>query len=79
MAMAEETFELSWLKPAGRPACLPDAATTNPAVEAAWRQRMIREAAYYRSQHRRPCDGQELNDWLAAEKEVDDCLTQAWD
>jgi len=51
---------------------LPDASTTNPAVEAAWRQKMIREAAYFRSQHRRPCYGKELEDWLAAEKEVDE-------
>lgn len=70
--MAEQILELSWLKPAGRPACLPDANTTNPAVEAAWRQRMIREAAYFRSQRRRPCGGTELEDWLAAEREVDE-------
>jgi Protein of unknown function (DUF2934) len=69
--MTEQTFELSWLKPAGRAACLPDAATTNPAVEAAWRNRVIRQAAYFRSQHRRPCEGSQLEDWLAAEKEVD--------
>jgi hypothetical protein len=70
--MQEQTFELSFLKPAGRRDCLPDAATTHPAVEAAWRDRMIREAAYYRSQKRRPCQGKELEDWLAAEKEVDE-------
>jgi len=70
--MAEQILELSWLKPDGRPASLPDASTTNPAVEAAWRQKMIREAAYFRSQHRRPCYGTELEDWLAAEKEVDE-------
>jgi len=70
--MAEQILELSWLKPDGRPASLPDASTTNPAVEAAWRQKMIREAAYFRSQHRRPCYGKELEDWLAAEKEVDE-------
>ena len=72
--MTGQTFELSWLKPAGRPAWLPDATTTNPAVEAAWRNRMIRQAAYYRSQHRRPCVGKELEDWLAAEQEVDGLL-----
>jgi hypothetical protein len=73
--MNEQTLELSWTKPAGRPACLPDAATTNPAVEAAWRNRLIRQAAYFRSQKRQPCVGNEFEDWLAAEKEVDDSLS----
>ncbi len=73
--MNEETLELSWTKPAGRAACLPDAATTNPAVEAAWRTRLVRQAAYFRSQKRHPCAGKELEDWLAAEKEVDDSLS----
>jgi len=72
--MTESYIELSWLRPAGRPACLPDAAATNPAVEAAWRNRMIREAAYFRSQHRERCPGQVLDDWLAAEKEADELL-----
>jgi hypothetical protein len=77
--MTEQTLELSWLKPAGRPACLPDATTTNPDVEAAWRHRMIREAAYYRSQHRCSGERHELDDWLAAEREVDHYLTQTYD
>ena len=77
--MNQETFELSWLKPAGRCACLPDAATTNPQVEAAWRRRMIREAAYFRSLRRQPCDGNELEDWLAAEKEVDHYIVHSAD
>ena len=77
--MREDTFELSWLKPAGRPACLPDAATTNPAVEAAWRNRMIREAAYYRSQRRGAREGKELEDWLTAEKEIEQLLNRAAD
>lgn len=76
--MKEQTLELSWLKPAGRPACLPDAATTNPAVEAAWRHRLIRDAAYFRSQSRIPCPGKELEDWLAAEQEVDASLSGSY-
>jgi hypothetical protein len=73
--MTEQTLELSWHKRAGRPACLPDAATTNPAVEAAWHDRLVRQAAYFRWQKRQPCAGKELEDWLAAEREVDDSLS----
>ena len=75
--MNEQTLELSWHKPAGRPACLPDAATTHPAVEAAWRNRLIREAAYFRSQNRPACVGKELEDWLAAEQEVEAALSRS--
>jgi Protein of unknown function (DUF2934) len=78
-AMTEQTLELSWHKPAGRCACLPDAATTNPQVEAAWRHRMVREAAYYRSLQRPSGEGKELEDWLAAEKEVDTYATHSHD
>ena len=51
-----------------------DPRTTNPLVEQAWRDKLIREAAYLRSQHRRPCLGKELEDWLAAEREIDESL-----
>jgi Protein of unknown function (DUF2934) len=71
--MTEQILVLTG-KRAGRPACLPDSCTTNPNVEAAWRQRMIREAAYYRSQQRQSSAGKELEDWLAAEKQVDEYL-----
>jgi hypothetical protein len=71
--MTEQALVLTG-KRAGRPSCLPDACTTNPDVEAAWRHRMIREAAYFRSQHRAPCPGKEIEDWVAAEKEVDEYL-----
>jgi len=50
---------------------LPDPRCTNPAVEHAWREKCIRDAAYYRSLRRAPCVGNELEDWLAAEKEID--------
>ena len=75
--MNEQTLELSFLKPGGRPSWLPDAATTNPDVEAAWRRRLVREAAYYRSLHRPTAVGKELEDWLAAEREVEARLNRA--
>ena len=53
-------------------AAMADPRTTNPLVEQAWRDKLVREGAYFRSQHRRPCPGKELEDWLAAEWEVDE-------
>lgn len=38
------------------------------------RQCMIAEAAYFRSKHRHFAPGYELEDWLAAETEVDSAL-----
>jgi hypothetical protein len=32
---------------------------------------MIREAAYFRAEHREFAPGHELEDWLAAEREID--------
>ncbi len=55
-------------------AAMADPRTTNPLVEQAWRDKLVREAAYFRSQHRRPCPGKELEDWLAAEREIDGVL-----
>ena len=49
-----------------------------PAYSAAdrqYREDLIRERAYARSQLRRPCIEQETLDWLAAEAEVDALLT----
>ena len=51
---------------------LPDACCTHPGVERAWREKKIRDAAYFRSLRRAPCPGKEMEDWLAAEREVDD-------
>lgn len=34
------------------------------------RQRMIEEAAYYRAEQRGFCGGDEMQDWLAAESEI---------
>jgi len=42
-----------------------------PGAEQAWRRRMIEEAAYYRYLHRGGGPGRELEDWVAAEHEVD--------
>jgi hypothetical protein len=55
-------------------AAIADPRTTNPLVEQTWRDKLVREAAYFRSQHRRPYRGNELEDWLAAEREVDAAL-----
>jgi hypothetical protein len=54
-----------------------DPRTTNPLVEQAWRDELVGEAAYFRSQHRRPCPGKELEDGLAAEREVDESLRRS--
>ncbi len=75
--MSESILDLSRADAAGcRGAHQPDARTTHPLVEKAWRDRMIREAAYFRSQHRSPGPGKELDDWLHAEAEVDRFLTE---
>ena len=58
-------------------AAMADPRTTNPLVEQAWRDKLVREAAYFRSQRRRACHGMELEDWLAAEHEVDEALRRS--
>jgi hypothetical protein len=40
------------------------------------RETMIREAAYFRAEHRAFAPGKELEDWIAAEQEVDALLTR---
>jgi hypothetical protein len=44
------------------------------AIGADLRHRMVSEAAYYRYAERGYCDGYEVDDWLAAEAEVDHLL-----
>jgi hypothetical protein len=39
-----------------------------------WREEMVRRIAYRRSQRRPPCSGKETEDWLAAEREVDELI-----
>ncbi len=41
------------------------------------RARMIEEAAYYRFLHRGLVDGDDVNDWLAAEAEIDGSCRRA--
>lgn len=43
-------------------------------VDAEQRRRMIAEAAYFRAEHRGFVQGDPLEDWLAAEAQVDDML-----
>ena len=50
---------------------LPDPCSTHPDAEHAWREKCIRDAAYFRSLRRVPCVGKEIEDWLAAESEFD--------
>ena len=49
-----------------------------PAVYAAemeLRHRKIAEAAYYKSEHRGFSPGREIEDWLEAEREIDEAST----
>lgn len=41
------------------------------------RRKMVAEAAYYRAQRRDFASGDELNDWLEAEKEIDQQLANS--
>lgn len=43
-------------------------------LTSAGRERMIREAAYFRAEHRGFCPGQELEDWVGAEQEINRSL-----
>jgi hypothetical protein len=53
-------------------------ATTSPEeAQPEDRARMIEEAAYYRFLQRGLIDGNDVNDWLAAEAEIDGCRRQA--
>jgi hypothetical protein len=66
--------------PIAKPVAPPAAAQRTPApaasapkakVDAKERQRLIAEAAYYRAQKRGFAPGHEVQDWVAAEKDVD--------
>ena len=41
------------------------------------RERLVREAAYFRAERRGFSPGRELDDWIAAEREVDQVLVAA--
>jgi Protein of unknown function (DUF2934) len=62
-----------------KPAFDPSAALqkSKPAVSAEVRRLMICEAAYYLAEQRSFEVGHELNDWLAAEEQVDRALAAA--
>ncbi len=51
----------------------PDVPTDAP-LDAGTREEMIRAAAYYRAERRGFQAGQEMDDWLAAERELDSWL-----
>ena len=65
------TAALATVKPHG-------SATHRPAlIDSDQRDDMIRKAAYFRAARRGFCPGQEVEDWLAAEKEIDHMLTNS--
>lgn len=71
--MADRTIHLFDAQLAARHAPdQPDGSCTHPDVEHAWREKRIRDAAYFRSLRRAACPGKEMEDWLAAEREIDD-------
>ncbi|HYX74617.1 MAG TPA: DUF2934 domain-containing protein [Steroidobacteraceae bacterium] len=59
---------------AGRPQAA--AASGGERVSTQVRETMVREAAYFRAERRDFAPGNELGDWLAAEREIDAALTQ---
>jgi len=50
---------------------------TAPGEGAARREGMIREAAYFRAERRAFAPGYELEDWFAAEREIDCALARS--
>lgn len=57
--------------PAPAAKAAPAPAASKPKVDAKERQRLIQEAAYYRALKRGFTSGNDVSDWLAAEREVD--------
>jgi len=47
----------------------------SPLIDSEHRDAMIRKAAYFRAESRGFCAGGEVEDWLAAETEIDHLLT----
>jgi len=58
------------MKPRATRSRLEGIEVSNPAPRSAELERLIAEAAYYRAERRGFAPGQEVDDWLAAEKEV---------
>lgn len=60
--------------PAGKPTLKPAASRTTASVSPEERQRMIRDAAYYRAERRGFMGGDPHQDWVDAEYEIDQML-----
>ena len=71
---AESTSMAKSEAPAKAAAAKP--AVTKPALSPAERMKMIAEAAYYLAQKRGFSGGNEVSDWVAAEKQVDTLLSK---
>ena len=61
-------------KAAAKKAAAPKASTSPVRVSAEERWRMVATAAYHRAEKRGFAPGHEVEDWLAAEKDIDDVL-----
>ncbi len=64
--------------PGARPGATPGpkaASSGRERVTTQVREAMIREAAYFRAEHRAFAPGNELGDWFDAEREIDAVLT----
>jgi Protein of unknown function (DUF2934) len=49
-----------------------------PLIPASLRLDMIRDAAYFRAQARGFAPGEEIDDWLAAEQEIDELIVRRY-
>ena len=56
----------------------PSAKGTQPLIPASLREDMIRNAAYLRAQARGFAPGREVEDWIAAEQEVDELIVRRY-
>ena len=75
--MANEIAKLAESKPSKRPTTNVTAPTSKSAtpVSAEVRRLMIAEAAYYSAERRGFASGNEVGDWLLAEKQIDAALS----
>jgi hypothetical protein len=53
-------------------------ARASPLIPASLRNDMVREAAYFRAQARGFTHGRELEDWIAAEQEIDELIVRRY-
>jgi hypothetical protein len=63
-------------KPADDAGAAPAKSSAKPALTPAERMKMIAEAAYYLAEKRGFTGGNELSDWVAAEKQVDTLISK---